>query len=296
MRRLPILIVRCLTACVPALGLLVAFSPAASASSGGAANVGHISDDAPALAARVALQQFLAGRHGFDHPARGHLHVLGLSGQADAEGSSQSTNWSGYADTGGGFSAVSGSWTEPAANCSGFQTSVTSFWVGIDGTGSSTVEQDGTVAVCLFGTAHYFSWWEMDPTNVMQLVGYSVQPGDAITAAVTRSGTSYRLALTDSTHPADSFSTTQTCSDCANASAEWIAEAPTVLFGVTPLADFGTWNLNDASATSGSVSGAIQAFAGGAVTMIDSSGDVQAQPGALSSDGTAFTDTWLRSS
>jgi hypothetical protein len=294
MRRLPTLIIRCLAACIPAAGLLVAFGPAASASPGGAPSAGHIGNDAPAQAARVALQQFLAVRHGFDHPAGGH--VLGLSGQADAEGSSQSTNWSGYADTGGGFSAVSGSWTQPAANCSGFQTSVTSFWVGIDGTGSSTVEQDGTVAVCLFGTAHYFSWWEMDPTNVMQLVGYSVQPGDAITAAVTRNGTSYTLTLTDSTHPADSFSTTQTCSDCDNASAEWIAEAPTVLFGVTPLADFGTWDLNDAAATSGSVSGAIPAFTGGAVTMVDSSGNVQAQPGALTSDGSAFADTWLRSS
>jgi hypothetical protein len=296
MYRLPTLAVRCLAACIPALGLLVAFGPAASASAVRAPSVGPVRGAAPALAARVALQQFLAGRHGFDHLVHVDLHGLGLSGQADAEGSSQSTNWSGYADTGGGFSAVSGSWTQPAADCSGFSTSVTSFWVGIDGTGSSTVEQDGTVAVCLFGTTHYFSWWEMDPTNVMQLVGYSVEPGDAITAAVTRSGTSYTLTLTDSTHPADSFSTTQTCSDCDNASAEWIAEAPTVLFGVTPLANFGTWDLNNATATAGSVSGAIPAFTGGAVTMVDSSGNVQAQPGALSSDGSAFTDTWLRGS
>jgi hypothetical protein len=294
MYRLPIRAVRSLAACVPALGLLVAFGPAASASAVREPGVSYARSASPASAARIALQQFLAGRHGFDHLARGHL--FGLSGQADAEGSSQSTNWSGYADTGGGFSAVSGSWTQPAADCSGFSTSVTSFWVGIDGTGSSTVEQDGTVAVCLFGTAHYFSWWEMDPTNVMQLVGYSVQPGDAITASVTRSGTSYTLTLTDSTNPADSFSTTQTCSDCDNASAEWIAEAPTVLFGVTPLANFGTWTLNGATATSGSVSGAIPAFTGGAVTMVDSGGNVQAQPGSLSSDGSAFTDTWLRGS
>jgi hypothetical protein len=290
MHRLPPLIARGLAACIPAAGLLVAFSPAAGASTSGAPST------APAVAARTAVQQFLAAKHGFDHLVRGHLHMLGVSAQANAATSSQSTNWSGYADTGSGFSAVTGSWTQPAATCSGWEPTVTSFWVGIDGTGSSTVEQDGTVAACLFGTAYYFSWWEMDPTNTMQLVGSSVRPGDAITAAVTRTGTSYTLTLTDATHPSDSFSTTQSCSDCANVSAEWIAEAPTVLSSVTPLADFGTWSLTGATVTSGPTSGAIPAFADGAVTMVDSSGNVEAQPGPLSSNGSAFIDNWMRSS
>ncbi len=290
MHRLPPLIARCLAACIPAAGLLVAFSPAAGASTSSAPGT------AAALAARTAVQQFLAGKHGFDHFVRSHLHPLGVSAQTNAATSSQSTNWSGYADTGSGVSAVTGRWTQPAATCSGWQPTVTSFWVGIDGDGSSTVEQDGTAAVCLFGTAYYFSWWEMDPTNTMQLVGYTVRPGDAIAAAVTRNGTSYTLTLTDATHPSDSFSTTQSCSGCANASAEWIAEAPTVLSSVTALADFGTWSLNSATVTSGSTSGAIPAFTDDAVTMIDSSGNVEAQPGPLSSNGSAFTDTWMRSS
>ena len=48
--------------------------------------------------------------------------------------------------------------------------------------------------------------------------------------------------MTDSTHPANSFTTTQTCSDCAGSSAEWIAEAPSGSSGVYPLSNFRSWS------------------------------------------------------
>ncbi len=62
----------------------------------------------------------------------------------------QSTNWSGYADTGSGFSTVTGSWTEPSVSCTS-QTSLAAFWAGIDGYSSTSVEQDGTLAECYGG-------------------------------------------------------------------------------------------------------------------------------------------------
>ena len=60
----------------------------------------------------------------------------------------QSTNWSGYAATGGSgaYTSVSGSWTEPTVTCS--QTAYSSFWVGLDGYNSNTVEQTGTDSDC----------------------------------------------------------------------------------------------------------------------------------------------------
>ena len=68
----------------------------------------------------------------------------------------------------------------------------------------------------------------MFPRNNVQMVSTAVRPGDHITSSVTRSGTKYTLKLTDSTHPAASFSTTQACAaaTCVDSSAEWIAEAP----------------------------------------------------------------------
>jgi len=272
---------------LPTLGMMLGLSSAAGVSTAGAS-------PAPgAAAARAAINTIRLLRIGHHSTIlripTSHQEIYGLN-EVD------STNWSGYADTGSSFSQVAGSWTEPSASCSGRTTSLAAFWVGIDGYSSNTVEQDGTLIECYRGSAYQYSWWEMYPTNDIQVVGESVAAGDSITASVVRSGTSYTLAVTDSTHPANSFSTIQSCSDCANSSAEWIAEAPSGSAGVYPLTDFGTWTETGASVTEGSTSGVISSFTDDEITMVDSRGLVKAQPGPLNGSGSGFSDTWERSS
>jgi hypothetical protein len=135
----------------------------------------------------------------------------------------------------------------------------------------------------------------MYPTNDVQTVGSTLEPGDSISASVVRSGSSYTLAVTDSSRPADSFSTTQTCSTCTNATAEWIAEAPSSTLGMEPLAKFGTWTASNATVTSGSA-GVISSFPDDEITMTDVLGRTKAQPGALNGSGNGFTVTWVRAS
>ena len=277
----PRLLARFLMVSVPALGLLLAMSPAAGAS--------ITPRSASALVARQALERLSVGQHAADHRvSRPALRVKGLT-------QVQSTNWSGYADTGSGFSTVTGSWTEPGVSCTS-TTSLAAFWVGLDGYSSSSVEQDGTLIECYRGTAYYYTWWEMYPANAIQVVGSTLHAGDSITASVVRSGTSYTLKVTDSSRLADSFSTTQTCSSCANSSAEWIAEAPSGSSGVYPLSDFGSWTESGATVKAGSTSGVISSFTDYELTMINSSGATKAQPGALNSSGNGFGVTWERSS
>ena len=175
-------------------------------------------------------------------------------------------------------------------------TSLAVFWVGIDGYSSDSVEQDGTLIECYRGRSYQYTWWEMYPTNAIQVVGETAAAGDAITATVTRSGTSYALTVTDATHSADSFTTTQSCSSCANSSAEWIAEAPSGSGGVEPLAHFSSWTAANASVTEGTTSGVISSFTDDELTMINSSGATKALPGALNSSGNGFGVTWERSS
>jgi Peptidase A4 family len=278
---------RCLTACIPVAGLIMALAPAASASMASATP-----SAAADQAARVAVEHYLRDHRGILQRSPGHVNVPATRGAS----SESSTNWSGYADSGTGFTTVTGKWKQPKATCSGLTLTLAAFWVGIDGDGSDSVEQDGTMAACVLGTAYYFSWWEMYPTNSVQVVGSTVSPGDAVSASVARSGTSYALKVTDSTHTANSFSTTQTCSDCANSSAEWIAEAPSTLLGVSSLAEFGTWSLRSATVKAGSKSGVISSFTDNSITMVDSSGNTEAQPSALSSAGNAFKDAWKASS
>ena len=273
-----------LVACVPALGMLLAFGPAAGASTAAASPSARA-----AAAARIAIEHLQVGQHGAVHRMAGQAsRVKGLT-------QVESTNWSGYADTGSSFSTVTSSWTEPTGTCSGRTESLAAFWVGIDGYSSDSVEQDGTLIECYRGTTYNYTWWEMYPTNDIQVVGESLKPGDQISASVVRSGTSYTLAVTDSTHTANSFSTKQTCSSCANSSAEWIAEAPSGSSGVYPLTDFGSVSFSKATVTEGSTSGVISSFTDDEITMITSSGATEAQPGALNSSGSGFSVAWVRS-
>jgi hypothetical protein len=264
--------------------MLLAFGPAAGASTAASPSA------SAAAAARTAIEHLSIGQHSAVHRVAGHAsRVKGLT-------QVESTNWSGYADTGSSFSKVTTTFTEPTGTgCSRRTTSLAAFWVGIDGYSSDSVEQDGTLIECYEGTAYYYTWWEMYPTNDIQVVGETLKPGDAISASVVRSGTSYTLAVTDSTHPANSFTTTQTCSSCANSSAEWIAEAPSGSSGVYPLTDFGTVSFANATVTEGSTSGVISSFTDDEITMITSSGATEATPSSLNSGGNGFSVTWDRS-
>jgi hypothetical protein len=275
-----------LAALVPAVGLLIGGLSAPA----GASTQPSAAAQAAAVA-KAAIRQLMIGDHSSNHRVSGYSRpeIRGLT-------SVESTNWSGYADTGSSFSQVAGSWTEPSASCSSRTTSLAAFWVGIDGYSSDSVEQDGTIIECYERAAYQYTWWEMYPTNDIQVVGSTLAAGDSITASVVRSGTSYTLAVTDSTDPANSFSTTQTCSDCANSSAEWIAEAPSGSSGVYPLAHFSTWTDSGSTVTEGSTSGVISSFTDDEITMIDNSGAVKAQPGALNGAGNGFAVTWERAS
>jgi peptidase A4-like protein len=153
---------------------------------------------------------------------------------------STSTNWSGYAVSGAGpYTSVAASWKQPAVNCSQTPTGWSSFWVGLDGDTTGTVEQTGTEADCSSGTAVYYAWYEMYPKFPVQ---YSnpVSPGDSFSASVLYLGKgSFRLILSD-TSKGWTQQTIQRLELAKLGSAEVIAEAPSSNGGVLPLADFGT--------------------------------------------------------
>ena len=274
-----------LAASIPAAGMLLAAPPAGASTS---ATAGSSPSAQAAALAREAIRHLSIGQHATDSPAGHALTVNGLTNV-------KSNNWSGYADTGRSVSRVSGRWKEPTGSCGLDVISMAAFWVGIDGFKSSSVEQDGTLIECYLGTEYQYTWWEMYPTNAVQTVGSAVRSGDSITASVVRSGSRYTLKVTDSTHPGNSFSRTETGSGDANSSAEWIAEAPSGTAGEYPLTNFGTWRVSGAAVTEGSRSGTISSFSDDKITMTDTLGNTQAQPSGLSSGGSAFSVAWRSS-
>jgi hypothetical protein len=150
-----------------------------------------------------------------------------------------STNWSGYSVTQSGpVTHVSGSWVVPAVT--GSPSSYSSFWVGIDGDGSNTVEQIGTDSdIDSSGRPQYYAWFEFYPKASMTIRGMDIQVGDVMSATVDAlGGGQFRVSMTNARTGAN-FTTTQRVNRARMASAEWIAEAPSS-GGVLPLANFGS--------------------------------------------------------
>jgi hypothetical protein len=211
---------------------------------------------------------------------------------------SSSYNWSGYADVSTAantFTKVSGQWWTPPVKCTA-EDQLTSEWVGIDGYNNPTYEQDGTLSWCFQGQPTYFTWYSIYPGATVE-VGTSLHAGDRIAASVTRTGSSYKLAVTDISDHANSFSTTQKCTVCKNTSVEWIAERPAYPIGIAPLADYGSWTVSSASETAGGKTGTISTYpTNDAITMVDATGTYQLSvPSGLSAGGDAFYTRWLNS-
>src|SRR5438094_356998 len=100
-----------------------------------------------------------------------------------------SGNWSGYAvgaadGSNEQFSSVSGSWTEPSANCNTGQ-GVASFWVGLGGAGQGTqaLEQTGTEVGCTGASPTHFAWYELIPAAPVKF-DLPISAGDHISAKV----------------------------------------------------------------------------------------------------------------
>lgn len=219
-------------------------------------------------------------------------------------GSASSLNWAGFAvaSSAGGVSDVRGSWTVPAIQGTCPSTNeYSSFWVGIDGYNSKTVEQTGTDSDCRNGAPTYYAWYEFYPHPSKVISRFTVHPGDVISAEVAYSGGRFTVTIHDVSTGA-SFSTSAKVQSAQRSSAEWIAEAPSSSGGILPLADFGTVGFgadttsvaSTCTATISGTTGAIGSFGSSvqSVTMVTGSGGVKALPSALSSDGTSFSVTW----
>jgi Peptidase A4 family len=299
-----------LIALAPAIGVLAA-APARASTTASATAAGTAR---PAgLAAATALAKATIRKLDAQYLLSRKLsRKVGAAAAISTTAQSRSANWAGYVDAGSNFSYISAQWTEPSITC-GSATQETAFWVGFDGYTTSTIEQAGSIAECLAGTAYNFIWYAMYPTSVYVIVGPAFASGDTIVAVVTAGGgTAYRLSATASVlttlpgippfyNVVSSFNNSQTCSNCADGSAEWVAQAPgTSSGGQYPLAPFSPWTVSNAGVANYPITGTdgpvgISSFPDTQVTMAKGSA-VLAQPGALNGSGTGFTVTWMQSS
>ena len=261
---------------IPLAGLGMVLGSVAAAGTAAAAPAAH--QAAVTHVIRPAGHLIRPGGHG-TRPLTAH------GGPANA---AQSTNWSGYAASGGNgsYKSVSANWTEPTGICNG-GSQYSSFWVGLDGYNSGSVEQTGSEMDCAGRTPQYYSWYEMYPAYPVNFSN-TVRPGDHFTASVTFSGGTYTLKLSDTTQGWSR--TVHKTGSYANSSAEVIAEAPSSTSGVLPLAHFSPVTFTGATADGS----AIGNHSPTEIVMVDSAGRQKDSISSLSG-GTTFTATWDRS-
>jgi hypothetical protein len=189
--------------------------------------------------------------------------------------------------TGGRYTQVSSSWTVPSVSCAG--TAYSSFWVGLDGDTSGTVEQTGTDSDCSGSTPQYYAWYEMYPKFPVNFSN-PVQAGDKMSASVTTNGSgTFTLTISDTTRGWTN-TTNARLKRASLASAEVIAEAPSSSGGVLPLANFGTVSFSGATANGALLTSSTPGI--DPITM-QSGSTVKAQPGSIGSG--AFSVTWKHS-
>jgi Peptidase A4 family len=270
----------------------------------------------PAAVALGAVSLLTACGGGSSHPTAETATSSAAARAASAVAVTQQddSNWAGYlvassTTTTTSFSAVSGSWTQPAADCGAGSPSHSAFWVGLGGYSGDHLEQTGTSADCsATGQASYSAWYELVPAAQVP-VTMTVQPGDRMSAHVAVGGDTVTVSLADLTRHA-SFSKRLTMSSPTVSSAEWIAEAPSRCLSsssqdchILSLADFGSVTFTSASASADGRTGSITSGLApvSALTLEANPGfgrlyataaQADASPGALSGNGSSFTVTW----
>ncbi|MEA2718096.1 MAG: hypothetical protein QOI99_2413 [Actinomycetota bacterium] len=211
--------------------------------------------------------------------------VLATCGGAADDGRNEQTDpqWSGYVSVGRTYTDVSARFTVPSVSCPEPNTNA-SFWVGLDGFDSPTVEQIGVEALCRDGVARYSAWWQAFPAT-SQPLDIVVVPGHEIVVRVSVGAAGVRFELRDITVSV-AFEKTLPVTDATFTSAEVIAEQSGASQG--PLSDFDEVVFHEAT-VNGETFGRADPLA---LVMTNASGSPRVAVSPLSA-GDAFAVRWL---
>jgi Peptidase A4 family len=219
----------------------------------------------------------------------------------------RSTNWCGY--------VTASSITTPAVNSCTYVTGTfivpaiqrdvssrnnnVSIWTGIDGAFATdpTVQQIGIDLSNVNGYTEAYAWFEMYPSGAYQIIGFPINVGDMIVAAIQFvSGSTYQLTLTNLTRSIRAvIPTSYTKSSVGKRQCvEWIVEAPfEEPIGILPLTHFNPIVFSNCTAIISNVNEGINRSTGDYnFAMVTPTNQTKAAASALTPNGSGFTVTW----
>jgi hypothetical protein len=197
-----------------------------------------------------------------------------------------SPNWAGYAATGaaGTFTSVAANWIVPPLGCGG--TARSSYAVGLDGDGTSTIEQIGTESDCNGDFELDSGWFQMAP-NAPVIFTNPVKPGDAMTASVTAlGGGNFMLTLFDMTQNWTQI-TQQASAAATLGSAEVVVEDPVQNGQAQPLSNFGIVDFLGAAINNAAITAPVNE-----VTLVSAAGNTLAEPSNITGGAGNFAVGW----
>jgi hypothetical protein len=134
-----------------------------------------------------------------------------------------STNWSGYVETGTGFTAVTTTYRVPTVTPAA-PFAASSDWAGIGGFSDSSLVQAGTTGYTHGGAVSYYAWTELLPAPAVPL-SMTINPGDVIKVKIRElSPNNWSMKVVDVTTGAKGGRTVAYTS--SHSSAEVIHERP----------------------------------------------------------------------
>ena len=238
-------------------------------------------------------------------PASAPTPVVPTTSLPPTTSTDQSTNWSGYAATGGTFTSVSGTWTVPSVDPGGVNSlAADATWIGIGGVNTTDLIQAGTQATVQGGQIEYSAWWETLP-QASVTVQLDVKAGDNINVTIDQQADGTWQIVMRNLTSGQSFQK-NLAYDSSLSSAEWIEEAPSTGRGIVPLDQFGTVSITQGAAVENGQQVTIAQANARAISMYTSSrlggsrqftrrsgqvGQLAAQPSILSADGSSFLVT-----
>ena len=204
-----------------------------------------------------------------------------------ATGIANSSNWAGYAATGGKFTTVAGTWTVPAVN-NAARGSADTIWVGIGGVKSNDLIQAGTQATTdSTGQTIYEAWYEMLPQSVTSMP-ISINAGDSVTVSLAQQPDSrWMISFKDNTTNT-TYQNNFTYGSSLT-SAEWVVEVPSSRQGVISLDNFGSVQFNNCYAVKDGNTLTISQLGAGSITMLNGNKLALAVPSVLASGGSSFS-------
>lgn len=235
-----------------------------------------------------------------------------------------STNWAGWADpvppSPHRYQVALASWVVPMVSCDFGEMSSAVEWVGLDGDGNSTVEQDGTSTQCIVGQGTYGAWWELFGSSIdaglqVNLPDFDhVHPGDHVTTMVIAGQGSggpgvslpappngnYLFSITDSTQHWSWFAVEGPFNPHpSQTTVEWITEQNSCFWICQSLAKYGTVTYsgmlvgNDAlSFPFGTVIAPGSEPGGGELDLV-AGGTLKETGSPLGASGSSETTTWF---